>query len=27
VRTAAAFGTITSTYDPRQLQLGLKVIW
>jgi hypothetical protein len=27
VRTNAAFGTITSTYDPRQMQLGLKVIW
>jgi hypothetical protein len=26
-RSAAAFGTITSTYDPRQMQLGLKVIW
>jgi hypothetical protein len=24
-RSAAAFGTITSTYDPRQAQLGLKV--
>jgi hypothetical protein len=24
-RSAAAFGTITSTYDPRQLQLGLKL--
>ena len=24
-RSAAAFGTITSTYDPRQLQLGVKV--
>jgi hypothetical protein len=24
-RSAAAFGTITSTYDPRQLQLGIKV--
>ena len=23
-RSAAAFGTITATYDPRQLQLGLK---
>ncbi len=26
-RTAAAFGTITSTYDPRQLQLGFKLLW
>ena len=24
-RSAAAFGTITQTYDPRQVQLGLKV--
>ena len=24
-RSAGAFGTITSTYDPRQLQLGLKL--
>jgi hypothetical protein len=24
-RSAAAFGTITSTYDPRQLQLGVKL--
>jgi hypothetical protein len=24
-RSAAAFGTITATYDPRQLQLGLKL--
>ena len=24
-RSSGAFGTITSTYDPRQLQLGLKV--
>ncbi len=24
-RSAAGFGTITSTYDPRQLQLGVKV--
>jgi hypothetical protein len=24
-RSAAAFGTITSTYDPRQVQLGVKV--
>ena len=26
-RSAAAFGTITATYDPRQLQLGLKVMF
>jgi hypothetical protein len=26
-RTSGAFGTITSTYDPRQLQLGLKLLW
>jgi len=26
-RSAATFGTITNTYDPRQVQLGLKVIW
>ena len=26
-RSAAAFGTITSTADPRQLQLGMKVLW
>ena len=25
--SSAAFGTITSTYDPRQLQLGVKVNW
>ena len=24
-RSAGAFGTITSTYDPRQLQLGFKL--
>ena len=24
-RSAAAFGTITATYDPRQLQIGLKL--
>ncbi len=24
-RSATAFGTITRTYDPRQLQLGVKV--
>jgi Carboxypeptidase regulatory-like domain/TonB-dependent Receptor Plug Domain len=27
VRSAAAFGTITSTADPRQLQLGFKLLW
>jgi Carboxypeptidase regulatory-like domain/TonB dependent receptor/TonB-dependent Receptor Plug Domain len=27
VRTAGAFGTITSTYDPRQVQLGMKLSW
>ena len=26
-RSAAGFGTITATYDPRQLQLGFKLIW
>jgi len=26
-RSAAAFGTITSTYDPRQAQLGVKVLF
>ncbi len=26
-RSAGAFGTITTTYDPRQLQLGFKVLW
>ncbi len=26
-RSSAAFGTITSTYDPRQVQLGVKVLW
>jgi hypothetical protein len=26
-RSSAAFGTITSTYDARQVQLGLKVLW
>ena len=26
-RSAAAFGTITSTYDPRQLQVGVKVVF
>jgi hypothetical protein len=27
IRSSAAFGTITSTYDPRQMQLGMKVLW
>ncbi len=26
-RSSGAFGTITSTYDPRQMQLGVKVLW
>ena len=26
-RSAAAFGTITTTYDPRQLQLGFKLLF
>ena len=26
-RSAAGFGTITSTYDPRQVQIGVKVIF
>ena len=26
-RSAAGFGTITATYDARQLQLGVKVLW
>ena len=26
-RSAATFGTITSTYDARQVQLGVKVLW
>ncbi|PYR36583.1 MAG: TonB-dependent receptor, partial [Acidobacteria bacterium] len=26
-RSSAGFGTITSTYDPRQLQLGVKLLW
>jgi hypothetical protein len=26
-RSAGAFGTITSTLDPRQLQLGFKFLW
>ena len=25
-RSAASFGTITATYDPRQLQLGFKLL-
>jgi hypothetical protein len=27
IRTSSAFGTITSTFDPRQLQLGVKLLW
>jgi hypothetical protein len=27
IRSNAAFGTITSTADPRQLQLGFKLLW
>jgi hypothetical protein len=27
VRTSSGFGTITSTFDPRQLQLGAKLLW
>jgi hypothetical protein len=27
VRSSGAFGTITSTFDPRQLQLGFKLLW
>ncbi len=27
IRTSSAFGTITSTLDPRQLQLGVKLLW
>jgi hypothetical protein len=27
IRTNAAFGTITSTYDPRQMQIGFKLHW
>jgi len=27
IRSSAAFGSITSTYDPRQMQLGVKVLW
>jgi len=26
-RSSNAFGTITATYDPRQLQLGFKLLW
>jgi hypothetical protein len=26
-RSASTFGTITNTYDPRQVQLGVKVLW
>jgi hypothetical protein len=26
-RSLASFGTITSTYDPRQMQLGIKLLW
>jgi hypothetical protein len=26
-RSTSAFGTITSTFDPRQLQLGAKLLW
>ncbi len=26
-RSAAGFGTITATYDPRQLQFGFKLLW
>ena len=26
-RSSGGFGTITSTYDPRQLQLGVKLLW
>jgi hypothetical protein len=27
VRSSSTFGTITSTYDPRQVQLGAKFLW
>jgi hypothetical protein len=27
LRTSSAFATITSTLDPRQLELGIKVLW
>ena len=26
-RTSGGFGTITSNYDPRQVQLGMKLLW
>jgi hypothetical protein len=26
-RSSSGFGTITATYDPRQLQLGFKLLW
>jgi hypothetical protein len=26
-RGAASFGTIAAAYDPRQVQLGVKVLW
>ena len=26
-RSSGGFGAITSTYDPRQVQLGVKVLW
>jgi hypothetical protein len=26
-RSAAGFGTITAAYDPRQVQLGVKILW
>jgi hypothetical protein len=26
-RSAGTFGAITATYDPRQLQLGFKLLW
>ena len=26
-RSSGGFGTITATYDPRQVQLGMKVLW
>ena len=26
-RTQPTFGTITSTFDARQVQLGVKVLW
>jgi hypothetical protein len=26
-RSTAAFGTITATYDPRQMQLAAKIVW